>query len=223
MESEKKSIYAQTAMNWRESIRINNRKTAIVLAIFFITYSLLGLILDVIIMPPGAVIAASSYQNNFASGVDIGDVPSGLSSSLIQILTFNRVPYITLFMQAMAVCSIGWTRFCNQKILLMGTSHKEVLANTLVNNEKQALNILNELKIASGMRYVPKLYVIDAPFMNAFASGWDEKNAIIAITRPLLDSLRRDVRRIKTRAARSPHILRGRGIRDQISDMFQRV
>ena len=123
MEPEKKSIYAHSAMDWRESIRKNNRRTVIVLVIFFITYSCLGLILDVILMPPSAVMAASSYQNNFPGGGHSSYVPAGISASLAQILTLKRVPYITLFLQAVAICSIGWTRFCNQKILLMGTSY----------------------------------------------------------------------------------------------------
>ena len=35
----------------------------------------------------------------------------------------------------------------------------------------------------------PRLYLIHAPYMNAFASGWSESNSLIAITKALALSL----------------------------------
>jgi heat shock protein HtpX len=48
------------------------------------------------------------------------------------------------------------------------------------------------MKIAAGMRYMPKVYLIEADYMNAFASGYSEKSAMIAITRGLLQKLDRE-------------------------------
>ena len=39
---------------------------------------------------------------------------------------------------------------------------------------------------------MPKIYLIDADYMNAFASGYSEKSALIAITRGLLNKLDRN-------------------------------
>ncbi|HLB58104.1 MAG TPA: zinc metalloprotease HtpX, partial [Gammaproteobacteria bacterium] len=57
--------------------------------------------------------------------------------------------------------------------------------------EKQSYNVVEELKIAAGLRYMPKIFIIDADYMNAFASGYSEKSAMIAITRGLLEKLNR--------------------------------
>ena len=38
---------------------------------------------------------------------------------------------------------------------------------------------------------MPKVYVIDADYMNAFASGYSEKSAMVAITQGLISKLNR--------------------------------
>lgn len=53
-------------------------------------------------------------------------------------------------------------------------------------------NIVEEMKIASGLEYMPGIYIIDDPAMNAFATGRDPKRASVAITSGLLNKLNRD-------------------------------
>lgn len=53
-------------------------------------------------------------------------------------------------------------------------------------------NIVEEMKIASGMEYMPSIYIIDDPAMNAFATGRDPKKAAVAVTSGLLQNLNRD-------------------------------
>ena len=74
----------------------------------------------------------------------------------------------------------------------MDANTTEITDSTAGDKEKQLFNILHELKIASGLSYLPKLYVMESPHMNAFASGWDEKNAIIVVTRTMMDELNRE-------------------------------
>ena len=52
-------------------------------------------------------------------------------------------------------------------------------------------NILEGLCIASGMPK-PRLYVMDDPALNAFATGRNPKNAVICVTTGLLDKLNRE-------------------------------
>ena len=47
-------------------------------------------------------------------------------------------------------------------------------------------------KIASGMEYMPSIYIIDDHAMNAFATGRDPKKAAVAVTSGLLQNLNRD-------------------------------
>ncbi|MCJ7522628.1 MAG: M48 family metalloprotease [Dehalococcoidia bacterium] len=53
-------------------------------------------------------------------------------------------------------------------------------------------NIVEEMKIASGLEKVPDIYIIDDPALNAFATGRDPKKASVAITSGLLQKLNRD-------------------------------
>jgi len=53
-------------------------------------------------------------------------------------------------------------------------------------------NVVEEMKIASGLEKMPDVYIIDDPALNAFAIGRDPKRASVAITSGLLQRLNRD-------------------------------
>jgi len=53
-------------------------------------------------------------------------------------------------------------------------------------------NIVEEMRIASGLEKMPDIYIIDDPALNAFATGRDPKRASVAITSGLLQKLNRD-------------------------------
>jgi len=53
-------------------------------------------------------------------------------------------------------------------------------------------NVVEEMKIASGLERMPDIYVIDDPALNAFATGRDTNHASVAITSGLLQKLNRD-------------------------------
>lgn len=53
-------------------------------------------------------------------------------------------------------------------------------------------NIVEEMKIASGLPKMPDIYIIDDPALNAFATGRDPNKAAIAVTSGLLAKLNRD-------------------------------
>jgi heat shock protein HtpX len=53
-------------------------------------------------------------------------------------------------------------------------------------------NVVEEMKIASGLEKMPDIYIIDDPAMNAFATGRDPNRASVAITSGLLQKLNRD-------------------------------
>ncbi len=53
-------------------------------------------------------------------------------------------------------------------------------------------NIVEEMKIASGLEKMPDIYIIDDTALNAFATGRDPNRASIAVTSGLLQKLNRD-------------------------------
>lgn len=54
---------------------------------------------------------------------------------------------------------------------------------------QQLVNILDSLVVASGLNVTPKLYVMDDPQPNAFATGRDPEHSAICVTTGLLEKL----------------------------------
>jgi len=78
--------------------------------------------------------------------------------------------------------------FSGSKILLAVSGAKEVTSDV----HPQLFNIVEEMKIASGYKYMPKIYIINSAAPNAFATGVRQDNTAVAVTAGLLARLNRD-------------------------------
>lgn len=165
------------ATDWRAQIQTNNHRTMTVIGLFLLIYVLIGLLLDTLL-----------YTNALIDG----KYYSSFSLVLEDLLTLKLMPVATLIMLGVASISIFITYKLHNRIMMAGTQYKELTLKTAATPTEQALcNILEEMKVAAGMRYMPKLYLIDADYMNAFASGYSEESAMIAVTRGLAEKLNR--------------------------------
>lgn len=166
------SNYTTSSVDWRKQLRCNEHRTYAVISIFILIYVVVGLIIDLYIHPE-----LSQFSTTQALEI---------------LLTFKLMPTATLILGGVAVISIFITYALHDRIMLLGTEYHEITTN---NNrsiaEQQLYNVIEELKIAAGLRYTPKIYLIEADYMNAFASGYSEKSALVAITRGLLTKLNR--------------------------------
>jgi len=158
--------------DWREQIRRNSRRTRFVISLFILIYLSLGLFIDLFTQmylttqPPLAI--------------------------LKDLISFRIFPLVTLAMAIFASIAILITFSRYDKIILLGTdAHAVDNNNAPSSQEKLFENVVEEMKVAAGLRYKPKLFVINAPYMNAFASGYSERSALIAVTQGLLDKLDR--------------------------------
>ncbi len=57
---------------------------------------------------------------------------------------------------------------------------------------QQLFNVVEEMKLAAGLPAMPKVYIIDSPALNAFATGKDPSHSAVAVTAGLLSKLNRD-------------------------------
>jgi heat shock protein HtpX len=57
---------------------------------------------------------------------------------------------------------------------------------------RQLFNIVEEMKIASNLPTMPKVYIINSEAMNAFATGMEPSNSAVAVTAGLLSKMNRD-------------------------------
>lgn len=166
--------YSMSSANWRKTLRENTTRTYMVIALFFLIYGGLGLLIDM-------YLAASIYPK------------ATLSQLAESLITLQIFPFVTFIMLALAGISLWVSYLFYDKLMLLGTEYHEITPKTAQNvAEQQLYNVVEEMRIAAGLRFMPKVYIIDADYMNAFASGYSEKSAMVAITRGLMQKLNRD-------------------------------
>lgn len=166
--------YTIATADWRKTIRQNNTRTYIVIALFLLIYAGMGVLVDLYLQ-------ASHYPD------------AGLTELFFALITLQLFPIATLIMSVIAVASLLVSYALHDQLMLLGTEYHEITPSTARGvEEKQLYNIIEEMKVAAGMRYMPKVYIIEADYMNAFASGYSEKSAMVAITRGLMQKLNRD-------------------------------
>ena len=166
--------YATSSADWRKTLRQNSTRTYIIIVLFFLIYASIGMLVDM-------YIASSTYPY------------APLEQIFFSLITFKIFPLATVIMFGIAAISLFVAYSMYDKLMLLGTEYHEITPETAQNlQEKQLYNMIEEMKIAAGLRYMPRVYVIDADYMNAFASGYSEKSAMVAITRGLMEKLNRD-------------------------------
>lgn len=165
--------YHATAGDWRAQLKRNERNTRRVIALFILVYVGVGLIADVVIL-----------KNMYPQ--------TPIETCLNALVTFKVIPYATLIMGGIAAVSLLVTYSMYDRIMLLGTEYHEITAESAANmQEKQLYNVVEEMKVAAGLNFMPRVFVIEAEYMNAFASGFSEKSAMVAITRGLIEKLDR--------------------------------
>lgn len=157
-------------MNFDKVIAKNQARTNAVLVTYIFIFIIIGLLVDVV-------------RINAQS----------LSSGLVELITFREFPLVTLIMLLIALCVIFVMISNFKKIMLSGSEYKKIDPNKVLGRKEQDIyNILEELVKTSKTPFMPELYIMDASYMNAFASGWNANNSLIAVTTALVENLDRD-------------------------------
>lgn len=157
-------------MNFRESIKKNKRITFFVILTYLFIMALVGVLADI--------------SFNAEPGI-------GLAANMQLFATFQKTPYITLCILAISLIGVSVIHFWGHKIMLSGMDYELISSNEEDYKKKMAFNILEEMSISAGLRYIPKLYYLESNELNAFAAGWHESNALVGVTAGLLDTLNR--------------------------------
>ncbi|PAF53356.1 zinc metalloprotease HtpX [Helicobacter sp. 13S00482-2] len=154
-------------MNFQRIIFRNHLKTTAVLMTYVVIFVFIGLLVDIVRI----------------------NAPSFLLA-LKELLTFQIIPVVTLCMLIAAILIICICVMNFTQIVLNGSEYKLVDPSKVMNQtERRIYGILKDIIRESGSTFIPKLYIIDAPYINAFASGWNENNSLIALTISLIKKL----------------------------------
>jgi len=116
----------------------------------------------------GALLLALGY---FLGLYFFDDAIAGMIVALITWVIMNLVAY-----------------FQGDSILLSISGAKKIKRE----DHLRLYNIVEEMKIASGLEKMPDIYIIDDPALNAFAVGRSPDKASVAVTSGLLQKLNRD-------------------------------
>lgn len=165
--------FKSTIIDWRESLRRNRRKTALVIITFILIYLVIGLLIDFYI-----------YASHYPAAT--------ISQLFMALVTFKIFPTATFIIGLIVIFSLYVTFAFHHKLMLLGTNYCEITPRTAKTfREKMLYNIVEELKVAATLKFMPKVYIIDANYMNAFTSGFSEKSAMVAVTNGILMKLNR--------------------------------
>lgn len=145
----------------------NNARTYAVLCVYLLIFALIGLLADIVRLD------AESLEEGF-----------------YLLLSLQEIPLVTIIMALVACGIIAFSLLNFSRIMLSGNAYKLVTANNITSQlESRLYGVLQDLLRTAHLEFEPALYIMEAPYMNAFASGWNEKNAMIAVTSALLERL----------------------------------
>jgi len=154
-------------MNLYEQQRANIRNTQLVVLLFVVFFAFLGVGFDVFYV---------GFRPFGESGMAGGGV---------------NFPVGTLFALALGAGQAWWGLRAGDQAVLAAANARPVDPGTSDAKERQLLNVIEEMKIASGLP-MPRAYIIPDDDPNAFATGRDPQHASIAVTQGLLDKLNRE-------------------------------
>ncbi|MFW0055928.1 MAG: zinc metalloprotease HtpX [Coxiella endosymbiont of Dermacentor silvarum] len=165
--------FESTIIDCRKSLRRNRRKTALVIITFMLIYLVIGLLIDFYI-----------YTGRYPR--------TTVFQLFMALVTLKMFPTATFITGLIVIFSLYVTFVFHHRLILLGTDYWEITSRTAKTfREKMLYNIVEELKVAAALRFMPKVYIIDADYMNAFTSGFSEKSAMVAVTSGVLIKLNR--------------------------------
>jgi heat shock protein HtpX len=119
---------------------------------------------------------------------------AGMGALLILLGYFLGMFFFDNAVAGLIIALLIWGIMClvayfqGDNILLSVAGAKKIKRD----DHPRLYNIVEEMKIASGLEKVPDIYIIDDPALNAFATGRSPDKAAVAITSGLLQKLNRD-------------------------------
>ncbi|KLN96064.1 zinc metalloprotease HtpX [Moellerella wisconsensis] len=158
-------------MDFREVIRKNNFRTKLVIISYIVIMLLVGLLADTATHP---------------------DPYLDFAMNMWAFVTLAQTPVATFIILGLTLIGLIYIHYRGHKLMLAGMNAKQLSPDGELNpQERQLCNIIEELSLSASLGYIPRLYILDTDEPNAFAAGWSAQNALVGVTRGLLENLNR--------------------------------
>ena len=162
-------------MTFHDLIRKNKRDSALLVVLMVALGVGIGAIIGGVVLPVGMGMAESAADEG----------PVSLSENLVIFLP-------SLFLGAAVALVVGaggalWSYFQGANAILRMVHAQEITPEL----DRELFNVVDEMRIAAGLP-MPKVYLIPESALNAFATGRNPANGVVAITTGLRAKLTRD-------------------------------
>lgn len=125
-------------------------------------------------------------KNKIKSGLIVSLFLIMITLILYYICMYFDLGYISIIIAlTFAILSTFGSYYFSDKIILSLNNARPATEE----ENRQLVNILDGLMVSAGLKYKPKLYIIDDNQLNAFATGRNPEHAVICVTSALLDKL----------------------------------
>jgi heat shock protein HtpX len=147
---------------FRDLIQANKRNSALLVVVFCLFVTAFAMVLG---LAAFAYIAPESVEGlDWAHGLLIGGIGAGIS------------------------LLVSFLAYFSGDSMVLALSHARPIEH---GDDPELFNVVEEMSIAAGIP-MPRVYVIDDPAPNAFATGRDPQHAVVCITTGLRTKLTRD-------------------------------
>jgi len=153
-----------TALNLFQQQEANRRRTALLVIGFVAFFAWLGFGGDYIYHLYTVDAARTAYHHTF--------------------------PWFGILLSLVAVAMASYAYKTGPDKVLWSTGAREVV-DPATDRERQLVNVVEEMAIAAGVPR-PRIWIVDDPDPNAFATGTDPLHSHVAVTQGLLDLCNRD-------------------------------
>ncbi|MDQ7773728.1 MAG: M48 family metallopeptidase [Elusimicrobiales bacterium] len=164
-------------MNIYEQQESNRRTTMVLLGAFLLLFLAVGAGFDFFYLSFNPVAGEPSYKLNAAGYYEVHNARP------------QMIPYGTIGALLFGLVMVLNSVFNGPGMVLRSTMARRAVSTDPA--EKQFINVVKEMSIASGVP-MPQTYVVPDQDANAFATGFSYDNAVIAVTEGLLKNLNRE-------------------------------
>ena len=125
-------------------------------------------------------------KNKFESGLIVGIFIVAITLIVYYIChALNFGTFSIVFALIISIASAWGSYYYSDKIVLSINKARPATKE----EDLKLVNILDALMVTSGLPNKPRLYVVDDPQPNAFATGRNPQNAVVCVTTGLLEKL----------------------------------
>ncbi len=154
-------------MDFSRIIHTNTLKTYAVFVCYIVVFGVVGLLIDCIRI----------------------NAPT-LGSGFYYLISLQEFPLVTFIMTLAALLIILYSLKRFDSIMLEGDEYELIEDSRILKPlQRKVRRAFDDVCKRAGFMYAPRLYLIHAPYMNAFASGWKQEDSLVAVTTQLAQNL----------------------------------